>query len=133
MLPQGTLPVNLDYFTSLQKRIDGVASCEELQALTAEAFESINASLAGVTAQLALLEPILALLEAPGANLSSLVTWITTFITSFITPYVRPYTIYAAQLAEISTQLAAVADAITSKSIDFPSCSVTIPATPSLP
>lgn len=130
MLPQGTLPVNLDYFTSLQKRIDGIGSCEQLKELTEEAYATITASMDGINAQIALLEPILALLTAPAADPDKIVTWITTFITSFLTPYVRPYTIYASQLTELTTKMAEIEAAISSAALKFPSCDVPIPSLP---
>lgn len=133
MIPQGTLPVNLDYFTGLHSRIEGCTSCAELNGVTAEAYASISGTVAAINAQIAALQPILALLTAPGANLTQIVTWIQNYITAVLTPLYKPYLVYPTQLAQISTQMAALPALISAKMAQFPSCSVPIPPIPGLP
>lgn len=130
MIPQGSQIVNLQYFESLTKRAQNIGSCDELQAFSSEAMASLQAHLAAINAQLAELQPILALLSPPSASPTAIVTWLTSFITSFLTPYVKPTITYASQLTEISAQIALVVAAINGKAASFPSCSISLPTLP---
>nr|GAT43694.1 predicted protein [Mycena chlorophos] len=131
----GSALLDLQYFSSLKARIQASSGCAELQALADEAVASVNANIAAIESQLAFLEPILALLAAPGADLSKLATWIESFITAFLTPYIVPYTTYATQLTEQAAQMALIAAAIAEMAASFEHCTVTIPAVtaPSIP
>ncbi|MFC3816578.1 hypothetical protein [Lysobacter sp. GCM10012299] len=127
MSSQPTSIVNAEYFAALTRRVEGMKSCEELNAFTAELSTSLTATIDAITAQMAFLQPVLALLTAPGANPDQIVTWITDFITAFLTPYVRPYTVYAQQLVEMTAEIANLSDAIQTAAAAIPNCSVSIP------
>lgn len=94
-------PINLEYFQGLEKSIQGCASCEQLQELTAETFSSLTATITTMQAQLAALQPLLALLSAPGANPAALATWITDFISGVLTPQLKPVLNLPIQIAAI--------------------------------
>lgn len=126
-------PVNVEYFNGLTRSIEGCASCEQLQEVTAEAFGSISATMESMTAQLAQLQPLLALLQPPSANPAQIVTWLTDFISLYLTPQVRPVFTIPIQLAAITAQMAAVTAAVNAKMAQFESCSVPIPALPVVP
>ncbi len=123
-------PINLDYFEGLQQSIEGCASCEQLQQVVAETFESVGNTLTSMTAELERLQPLLALLEAPGANLSELATWITDFITGYLTPQFEPAIKLPIQIAAITAQMAQLPAIIEAKRAQFPSCSVPSPPLP---
>lgn len=123
-------PINLDYFEGLKKSIEGCASCEQLQEVTAETFASVTATMESMTAQLEQLQPLLALLEPPGANLSQLATWITDFITGYLTPQLKPVIALPVQFAAITAQMAELPEIIAAKAAQFESCSVPIPPLP---
>jgi len=126
-------PVNLDYFEGLKRSIEGCSSCEQLQEVTAETFASVSELMTSMTAQLAALQPLLALLEPPTANPAQIVTWITDFISLYLTPQVRPVLTIPVQLAAITAQMAELPALIEAKMAQFPSCSVPIPPLPPVP
>lgn len=123
-------PINLDYFEGLKKSIEGCASCEQLQEVTAQTFESVTATMTSMTDQLVQLQPLLALLEPPGANLSQLATWITDFITGYLEPQLKPVISLPIQFAAITAQMAELPAIIAAKAAQFESCSVPIPPLP---
>lgn len=123
-------PVNIAYFDGLKKSIEGCASCEQLQEVTAQTFESVTATMTSMTAELERLQPLLALLEPPGANLSQLVTWITDFIEGYLRPQFGPALTIPVQLAAITAQMAELPAIIAAKAAQFESCSVPIPPLP---
>lgn len=119
--------LNTEYFSNLTDSIGSCSSCEQLQDLTDEAFQSIGDLKNSIADEMEKLAPIFALLTAPGANLGQIVTWITGFITNVLTPMYKPYLTYTAQLVELTTAVAELAAAIQSASHRFPSCDITIP------
>lgn len=119
--------INADYFAALTAQVNAVNSCAELQAVTDSALEAILAAQASATAQLATITPMLALLSAPGANLTALANYIQTLITAYLTPQLAPSVTLAAQLAATVTAIAALTAAINSKSAQFQSCTIVIP------
>lgn len=125
MNPQGSQIVNVEYFTSLTQQVNSASSCAELQALVTKAINSINATTAAITAQLALLAPMVALLSPP-ANPTAAVTWISNFITSYLTPQLASYTAYAAQQTALTAQIATLTAAINSKASEFTGCTISI-------
>jgi hypothetical protein len=126
-------PVNIEYFDGLKRSIEGCASCEQLQEVTAETFATVTATMESMTAQLAALQPLLALLEPPSANPAQIVTWLTDFINLYLTPQVRPVLTIPVQLAAITAQMAELPALIEAKMAQFPSCSVPIPVLPPVP
>ncbi len=132
MQPQGSTPVNLAVFEGFQKRIEGCASCEQLQEVTAELFASVTATMDGMLAQLEALQP-LANLTIPGANPAQIVTWITDFTNALIKPMIAPTLVIPIQIATITAQMAQVTAAVQEKMAQFESCTVPVPPLPSLP
>jgi hypothetical protein len=128
MNPQGTGPINLAQFTHMTAAINGARSCAELEALVIQAFGSLGAVKSAITSELAAVEPILALLTPPGANLSEIVTYIEKLITAFITPLAKPAVTYASQITALTVQIAALTAAISSAQAKFHSCSITVPS-----
>lgn len=126
MVPQGSSIMNTQQLTNLTTSINGAGSCEELQSLVSEAFDSINAVKDAIAMELAMVQPLLALLSAPGANLGQIVNWITGLITNVLTPMYKPAITYAAQLAALTAQISALQSAIASAQAKFPSCSISI-------
>jgi hypothetical protein len=126
-------PINLEYFQGLEKSIQGCASCEQLQQLTTETFSSLTATLTTMQAQLTALQPLLALLSAPGANPAALATWITDFITGVLTPQLKPVLNLPIQIAAITSQMSSLASAINAKAAEFESCTIPIPTIPPTP
>lgn len=126
-------PVNVEYFEGLQRSIEGCASCEQLQAVVDESFASVSATMESMTAELARLQPLLALLTAPGANPAQIVTWITDYIDGVLRPMLGPALTIPVQLAAITAQMAELPPLITAKMAQFESCSVPIPPLPPLP
>ena len=129
MEAQGSQIVNLSYFTNLTASINGASSCAELQALVTQAFSSLAAQEAAIKAELAALQPILALLSPP--TLGSIITWVTSFISLVLTPMIKPTITYAAQLTALAAQISALIAAISAAQAKFPSCSISIPPMPS--
>jgi hypothetical protein len=141
-LPKCFNLLNDDYFNNLISSLTAVgdaippnASLAELQAIAADlqstvdsVYGDISLLESTITSQIALLGPIAALLTAPGANPTAIVTWITSFITDFLTPYVIPFTTYASQLTALGVQVAALTAAIENlAATKLPGITITIP------
>lgn len=124
MNPQGSQIVNLEYYTQLTASVNAASSCAQLQALYSEAMASVTATQGAINSELALVMPLLALLESPATNPGAIVSWITSFITLFLTPMVKPSITYVDQLAAITEQITALASAVNSASSKFPDCTI---------
>lgn len=126
MNPQGSLPFNPKTFERLIQQAETIETCEQLQALASEAMASANAVTSAITEQLAAVQPILALLTAPGANPAQIVTWISDFITVFLKPYAKPAITLPIQLAQVAAQVAQLTAAINAAANRIGNCSVDI-------
>jgi hypothetical protein len=126
MDPQGSSPINDAYFAAQEAQIAEIKVCSELQTQVNMIFASLQANLTAINAQLALLQPILALLEAP-ENPGAVITWISNFITNFLTPYVVPYTTLTTQLTELSTKIEELITSIENAAAEIEGCTITIP------
>lgn len=133
MIAQGSAIVNLEFFNAMNRRLESIQTCAELHAFMEEMTSSLNASIAAIGQQLAIIGPILELLTAPGIDPSKIVTWITKFIAAFIAPYAKPYITYAAQLAALSAAIGQLAANIQEKASELGNCSVSPPVLPGIP
>jgi len=121
------LPVlNAAYYTSLTQQINGASSCAQLQNLVSEAMLAVINTQSSLTDQLAIYEPMLALLTPPTTP-TAVITYIQTLITAYLTPQLAPAITMAAQLAATIAEIAALTAAIESAASKFPSCSITLP------
>jgi hypothetical protein len=111
-LPPCFTLLNSAYFENLILQIGVCNTQAELQALTDQIMADISLLESTITSQLSFLEPVEALLVAPEANLTAIVTWISGFINDFLTPYLKPYVNMAAQLAALPVEVAALTAAI---------------------
>lgn len=132
MLPQGFSILNISHFNSVKKRVDGVGSCDDLQALINEVMATVQAEANAITAQMAALAPILALLSINPTDLKSVVKFLQGLITAILLPLVKPYLNYVIQVPAMGLQITALLaefqaaiDRIKSLGID---CNVSIPA-----
>lgn len=128
MQPQGSSPSNPDFFQSLTARINAVDTCAELQSLVASAFASLQAEQSAITAQLAALQPIINLIEHPGASPAALASWIGNFIDGFLKPYVGPTLTYVQVIEKRIAEIAALTEAIEAAAARITSCAVSVPA-----
>lgn len=126
MNPQGTAPINTSYYTAMTTRVNAAKSCGELQALAKQLMDSLNAESGALTAQLAFLQPLEALLSAP-TDLPKLLTWVSTFINTVLRPMYAPYLTLVAQLPLREAAVAELLAAIAAKAASFDSCTVTPP------
>jgi len=137
MPAQGSIPFNAETFAQLRKQIDSVSTGDQLQRITTQAMGSVNGVTAGITSQIAALQPILALLQPPGANPAQIVTWITDFIKAFVEPYTKPAITLPIQIAQLSTEVALLTASIQAAAsrlgaaVEIPE--VVIPEFPDLP
>ncbi|GGY12613.1 hypothetical protein GJV26_00120 [Massilia dura] len=127
MQPQGSAIFNKQYVKALTQRINNATDCHELQEVTNDAIASIQAQSDAITAQLAALQPMLALLKPP-TSLNAIISWLSNFITSFLTPYMKPYVTYAAQAAEMVAAMAELTAAIQEAAGKIKTCTIEIPA-----
>ena len=111
------------YFENLATQISDCQSCAQLQALAASSVESIGAMISGLTAQLAPLEALQALLEIPTGP-DDVVTWVAGFITDYLTPQFSVLIKLQAQLIELNLGLTATVAAIAEKASEFTDCSI---------
>lgn len=126
MNAQGSEILDTQYFSALTDQVNACTSCAQLQALTTQSGQSVNAVKAALNAQIALLAPALALLSAP-TDPTAVVTWVSNFITHVLTPLLLPSSNYALKLTALTAQIGALASAINSKAATIPGCSVAIP------
>lgn len=115
------------FFADARRRIDAVTTCEDLAdaALSLQAVAEVQAE---INKRLAELQPMLALLTPPGANLTKLATWVSDFIGAVLTPYLRPIEVYTVQLAQLASEAAALAAAIEAKRNSLGNCSINLPS-----
>jgi hypothetical protein len=104
-LPPCFQPINTEWFNAITLQLGAVTTGTELQNLVNQAFGTIGLVNSTIEGQIALLAPLNALLTAPEADPTKIVTWITSFITDFLTPYLMPYTKMALQLTDIAAQV----------------------------
>lgn len=126
MQPQGLSAFNKAYFDALTIRINAITDCSELQAAVNDAFGAIQAQSDAITAQMATIAPMLALLKPP-TSLAAIISWLSTFITSFLTPYLKPYITYAVQVAELAAAIAALTEAVRHASLHITTCTISVP------
>lgn len=126
MNPQGSQIVNTEVFDRLIASIDAVDSPVELQSLVDDAAGAITPVQAAITAQLAKVAPLAALLSPP-ASPDAVVTWVGNFITDFLTPLAAPAVTLPAQAALLTSKSAEVAAAVDRARARIPGCTVTAP------
>lgn len=119
MQPQGTAPVNADYFDKLTTQINSIDLCADLQALVNGVMASLQAEISAIEEEIAAILPLLTI----PTDLGSVITW----ITNFIAPMQAAYTKFVAQLAAMLAKITALTDAIASAASRITSCSITIP------
>lgn len=124
MSAQGSNIIDIDYIKNLTKAAENIETCDELRALSAEALASISDAQAAIALELAKVQPMLALLVAPGANLAKLATFAQDLITNLITPLVKPSVTYAAQLTAMLAQVAELTAAIQAAADRIGECSI---------
>ncbi|HEX8583052.1 MAG TPA: hypothetical protein VF680_01415 [Allosphingosinicella sp.] len=117
--------IDAKFFTAARARIDAVTTCPDLQDAAAM-LGSIAGVQGDIAARLADLQPVLALLAAPDANLAKIVTWITDYINAVLKPYVRPIELYAAQLAALAAEAAMLEAAIGAKAAAIGNCEIAL-------
>lgn len=127
MTPQGSSIINTEYFDNLIQSVENVQTCEELQKIASDAMATIGAVNGAITEEMAKLAPILALLTAPGANLTQIVTWITSLINGVLRPMYEPYITYQAQIVALTAKVAQLTSAINDAKSRIPHCSFTTP------
>lgn len=122
------MTLNAAYFAALTAQVNAINKCSELQSVVDEAFDALKDVNSGLTAQIARIAPILALLEAPDADLTKIVTWITNFITNYLAPGLAPYAVMIEQQAEMIAAVASLTTAIENAATRIGgSCEITIP------
>lgn len=124
MVPQGSSLIDTKYFEDLTQSVNNVQTCEELQALAAQAFASIDAAKAAIQLELEKIQPMLALLQGPSANLGQIVTYLNSLIANLITPIVKPSITYNLQLTATLAALASLASAVQDAASRIGSCTV---------
>ncbi len=113
---QGSAPFNAQVFARLREQVDALDRCDQLARLSGEIQAAADGVVAGINEQLAVIEPIMALMTAPGANPAQIVTWLTDFISAVLTPVVKPYATLPLQLAQVTAELAQLTAALQSAS-----------------
>lgn len=120
MIPQGSMLLNTTQMQASVSRINNCGTCADLQQAVNDAMNSLHATKAAITAQLALLTP---LIVAP-TDLGSVITWVNKMIATFHNPIIN----YTAQLTALATEVSTMISAISTKAGSFTGCSISIPS-----
>lgn len=123
--------INVDYILTLKEQVSKCTSCAELQEASAKIVKALQEQLQGMLDQMAVLEPILALLSPP--SIDDIVTWVADFIKAVLEPMIKPYYEYQLQLVELTAAITEIADLIQGLSSKFPNCEIVPPIIPSIP
>lgn len=126
MNPQGSSIINTEQIDSLKARVESCNTCEQLQEVTTEVMETIEAEKDAVVAQIAKLAPVALLLEVP-TDPQEVIDWITGFINDFLKPMLTPSATYQLQLTAITAASVDLVDTINKKKDEIASCSIDFP------
>jgi len=118
MQPQGTAPVNDDYFDKLTAQINSIDLCADLQALVDKVMASLQAEVSAIEEEIAAILPLLTI----PTDLGSVITW----ITNFIAPMQAAYTKFVAQLAAMTAKITALVSAIAAAASRITNCSISV-------
>ena len=103
--------MNTQYFSSIIDQVNACTTCAQLAQVSSQASTQIGQLQADITAQLALLGP---LIIAP-TDLPSVLTW----INSMINTYLGPQATLIAQQGILATQLSNILAAVSAKSSEL--------------
>ena len=127
MQPQGTAPVNIEYYTKKIESFQEMTDCAQLQNALDQVSESLQAELDAISQQLSALAPIISLASLNFTNIDQVITFLTSFKTVILGPLVLPAVTYAAQITAMAAQITALLDAAQAAADGIPSCTITIP------
>jgi len=126
MNPQGSSIINTEQIDSLKARVESCNTCEQLQEVTTEVMETIEAEKDAILAQISKFTPLAALLEIP-TDPQKVIDWITGFINDFLKPMLTPSATYQLQLTAITAASVDLIDTINKKKDEIASCSIDFP------
>ena len=126
MNPQGSSIINTEQIDSLKARVESCNTCEQLQEVTTDVMETIEAEKDAVVAQIAKLAPVALLPEVP-TDPQEDIDWITGFINDFLKPMLTPSATYQLQLTAITAASVDLVDTINKKKDEIASCSIDFP------
>lgn len=115
---------NPEYLSNLKDQIDGVQGCQELQRIADDVLAMYQAEKAAIEAQIAALQPLLALLTLNLIDLPSVIKFLKDFVDNFLTPYLTPHVTLLRQLAEQIIQVQEVIAALQAASERITDCSI---------
>ncbi len=118
--------INPAWFAAALARMQAAESCAELQEHVTQAFGSISQLQGQMSAQLAALQPFLALVKPP-TDLPSLLTWVENLITALVGPQAAAFTQLVSQEAALASRIASFTSSV--QAIEH-ECSVTLPPLP---
>jgi len=115
--------INQDYYDNLLTQIDNATSCAELQATASIVIQAMREQLAVIEQQLAKVNPILELLNAPSSP-DEVIDWIKGLIDNVIKPLAAPALTYESQTAFLVKQIGLTIDKIKDKANQFVNCEI---------
>lgn len=127
MIPQSSVVLDTQWMANLTAQINAIDSCGELQRVANDAFASLAPVKAAINAEIAQLQPILALLAVPTSTIGGIINWISGIITNVLIPLYAPFPIYLQQLTILAEQVAALTAALQAAENRILNCQITIP------
>ena len=134
MIPQGSAPFDcayiqaiVDEINALSKDINSLNPQKDLQELVNEAFASLQAQITAAEGNIAILEPMIALLSLSITDLGSVITFLEKFVQIFLGPTLQAYFTLLSEIAAVTNALAQLTTAINNAMARFENVSVTIP------
>lgn len=112
MIPQGSSVFPTEKIDKCIDQINKVENPVDLQKVVDSTYPSIQAEMDGISSQLAVLEPIVALANLSVSDLPSVVTFITNLKSLIITPQIRPITTMTQQITIMTAKLAELSAAV---------------------
>lgn len=113
--------------------VNSVRAPEQLAEVVSQLNDEISPISAAITAEIAKLNPYLALLSLPSPDPASIVSWLGNLLTATVAPQIAAATRLAVDAAALTVAVGSLTAAISAKASEIGSVTVELPDLPSIP
>ncbi|KXV35900.1 hypothetical protein AD940_01095 [Gluconobacter thailandicus] len=121
---------NPEIISAAKVQILAAETCDEIQKIKGEVLDALQDQLDGLNEQLAVVKPILELLENPAAELPKIISWIEKFITHFLKPYVKPIETAVQDMAAMAKAISDLESALVQAASKIENCTLDLKKSP---